>query len=112
MENCLFCRIISKEIPSSVVYEDDEILAFNDITPQAPVHILLIPKLHISSTEEITENNKEIAGKIIAAASLLAKQKGLEGYRLVFNSGESAGQSVFHLHCHLLSGRNFSWPPG
>jgi histidine triad (HIT) family protein len=112
MENCLFCRIISKEIPSSVVYEDEDILAFNDITPQAPVHILLIPKRHISSTEEITEDNKEIAGKIIAAASLLAKQKGLEGYRLVFNSGESAGQSVFHLHCHLLGGRNFSWPPG
>ena len=112
MENCLFCRIISKEIPSSVVYEDDEILAFNDITPQAPVHILLIPKLHISSTEEITEDNKQIAGRIIAAASAIAKQKGLEGYRLVFNSGESAGQSVFHLHCHLLGGRDFSWPPG
>ncbi len=112
MDNCLFCRIINKEIPASVVYEDEHILAFNDITPQAPVHILLIPKLHIRSTEEITEDNKEVTGRIIAAASALAKQKGLNGYRLVFNCNESAGQTVFHLHCHLLGGRDFSWPPG
>ncbi len=112
MENCLFCRIINREIPSSIVYEDDEILAFNDISPQAPVHILLIPKQHIRSTEEITEVNKQIAGRLISAASEIARQKGIEGYRLVFNCGESAGQSVFHLHCHLLGGRDFNWPPG
>jgi histidine triad (HIT) family protein len=112
MESCLFCRIVNKEIPAAVVYEDDELIAFNDISPRAPVHILIIPKVHIKSTDEINVDNKEIAGKLVAAASSLARQKGLEGYRLVFNCNESAGQTVFHLHLHLLGGRDFSWPPG
>ena len=112
MESCLFCRIVNKEIPATVVYEDDELIAFNDISPCAPVHILVIPKTHVRSTDEINNENKEIAGKLVAAASALAKQKGLDGYRLVFNCNKSAGQTVFHLHLHLLGGRDFSWPPG
>jgi histidine triad (HIT) family protein len=112
MDGCLFCKIISKQIPSSAVYEDSEIYAFNDITPQAPVHILFVPKIHIKSTEEIDASNSDIAGKLVAAASMVAKEMKLDGYRLVMNCNEIAGQSVFHLHCHLLAGRPMSWPPG
>jgi len=112
MDDCLFCRIAKKEIPSDAVYEDDEILAFKDISPQAPVHLLIIPKKHIKSTEEIDENNKEIAGELISAASKIARDMKLEGYRLVFNCNEIAGQTVFHLHCHLFAGREMKWPPG
>lgn len=95
-----------------MVYEADDIIAFNDISPAAPTHILIIPKEHIPSTEYITAENSAIAGKMIAAASQIAKELKLEGYRLVFNCNEIAGQSVFHLHCHLLSGRQMNWPPG
>jgi histidine triad (HIT) family protein len=112
MDDCLFCKIVRKQIPSSTVYEDSEIYAFNDITPQAPVHILFVPKIHIKSTEEIDTSNSEIAGKLVAAASKVAKEMKLDGYRLVMNCNEIAGQSVFHLHCHLLAGRPMSWPPG
>jgi histidine triad (HIT) family protein len=112
MGDCLFCKIANKQIPSSIVYEDDEVLAFNDISPQAPAHILIIPKEHIRSTDEINSGNKDIAGNIVAAASKIASDLKLDGYRLVFNSGEIAGQSVFHLHCHLLGGRPMKWPPG
>ena len=112
MESCLFCKIIKHEIPAEIIFENESVLAFNDITPQAPVHILIIPKEHISSPEEITESNSAIAGEVIAAASAIAKQQKLEGYRLVFNNREIAGQSVFHLHCHLLAGRKMNWPPG
>jgi len=112
MENCLFCKIAAKEIPSQIVYETSEVLAFKDIAPQAPVHIVIIPKEHIKSTEEIGDNNFEIAGKLILAASNIAREMNLDGYRLVFNCNEIAGQTVFHLHCHLLSGREMKWPPG
>ena len=112
MKNCLFCKIVNKQIPSEIVYEDDSTLAFNDISPQAPTHIVVIPKKHIKSTEEINENNNSIAGKLISAASKIAKDLNLEGYRLVFNCNEIAGQTVFHLHCHLLGGRTMNWPPG
>jgi histidine triad (HIT) family protein len=112
MDNCLFCKIINKEIPSEIVFENDELLAFKDISPQAPVHILIIPKLHISSPMEINNSNSAVAGKIIALAAEIAKEKGLDGYRLVFNCNEIAGQTVFHLHAHLLGGRSMSWPPG
>lgn len=112
MENCLFCKIVRREIPSSIVYETDEVLAFNDITPQAPAHVLIIPKQHIQSTEYIDDNNSEVAGRMIAAASKIAKDLKLEGYRLVFNCNEIAGQTVFHIHCHLLGGRAMNWPPG
>ncbi len=112
MENCLFCKIIKKEIPSEIVFENDELLAFRDISPQAPVHILIIPKIHIESPFEINSSNSTVAGKIIALAAEIAKEQKLEGYRLVFNCNEIAGQSVFHLHAHLLGGRIMNWPPG
>jgi histidine triad (HIT) family protein len=112
LEDCLFCKIIKGEMPAKVVYETGEILAFNDISPQAPVHILIIPKHHIKSTEEIGDDNSSVAGKLVLAASKIAKDLKLEGYRLVFNCNEIAGQTVFHLHCHLLGGRKMSWPPG
>jgi len=112
MEDCIFCKIASGKIPAKIVYEDDEITAFNDITPQAPVHILFIPKAHIASTEHLNDENYDIAGKLIYAASKTAKEMNLEGYRLVLNCNEIAGQSVFHIHCHLLAGREMLWPPG
>ncbi|NOS84611.1 MAG: histidine triad nucleotide-binding protein [Ignavibacteria bacterium] len=112
MENCLFCKIVSKDIPSEIVFENDELLAFKDISPAAPVHILIIPKVHINSPIEINSSNSAVAGRIIALAADIAKEKGLEGYRLVFNCNEIAGQTVFHLHAHLLGGRSMSWPPG
>jgi histidine triad (HIT) family protein len=112
MEDCLFCKIIKKEIPSGAVYEDDEVFAFNDINPQAPVHILIVPKEHIATTEDLNENNSAIAGKLVLTASKIAKDMNLKGYRLVINCNEIAGQSVFHIHCHLLGGRAMGWPPG
>lgn len=111
-ENCLFCKIIRKEIPSEIVFENDEVLAFKDISPQAPVHILLIPKVHISSPAEIDETNSQAAGSLASAAAEIAKKMDLDGYRLVMNCNEIAGQTVFHLHVHLLSGRQMQWPPG
>lgn len=112
MENCIFCKIANGEIKSDLVYEDDEIAAFIDITPQAPTHILFIPKEHIASTDNLNDSNYTITGKMIYAASKVAKKFGLEGYRLVINCNEIAGQSVFHLHCHMLGGRAMKWPPG
>jgi histidine triad (HIT) family protein len=112
MDNCLFCKIINKEIPSSVVFEDDDVLAFNDVNPQAPVHILVVPKNHIGTTEELNETNYPMIGKLVLAASRIAKDLNLEGYRLVLNCNEIAGQSIFHIHCHLLGGRPMGWPPG
>ncbi len=112
MENCLFCRIVNKEIPSEFIYENDDVVAFNDISPQAPVHIVIIPKSHISTPYEIDTSNSDIAGKLIQAAAEIAKKNKLSGYRLVMNCNEIAGQTVFHLHLHLLSGRQMQWPPG
>ncbi|MBN8586442.1 MAG: histidine triad nucleotide-binding protein [Ignavibacteria bacterium] len=112
MENCLFCKIIRKEIPASIIYENEDVIAFNDINPQAPVHILIIPKEHISSPYEINVNNSALSGKLIEAAAAIAKSNDLEGYRLVFNCNEIAGQTVFHIHAHLLGGRVLNWPPG
>lgn len=111
--DCIFCKIINGEIPSKKVYEDAEILAFHDLDPQAPVHILIIPKEHIASAAEIAEENQSIVGKIFTAAAKIAKEQGLsDGFRVVTNCGDSAGQSVKHLHFHLLGGREFCWPPG
>ncbi len=112
MEDCLFCKIAGKQINVPLIYETDEVAAFNDINPEAPTHILIVPKEHIKSTEYITEENSPAAGKIIAAAAQIAKNLNLEGYRLVFNCNEIAGQTIFHLHCHLLGGRKMNWPPG
>ena len=112
MENCLFCKIIRREIPSEILFENENVLAFRDINPQAPEHILIIPKQHISSPAEINDSNSSIAGALVSAAAEIAKDKLPEGYRLVFNCGEIAGQTVFHLHLHLLGGRTLNWPPG
>jgi histidine triad (HIT) family protein len=112
MDDCIFCKIAKGEIPAKLVYEDDEIIAFNDISPQAPVHILFIPRKHIPTTEHLDDINFNIAGKLIYAASKTAKQLKLDGYRLVMNCNEIAGQTVFHIHCHMLAGREMLWPPG
>lgn len=112
--DCLFCKIIAGEIPSSKVYEDDLVYAFNDISPAAPVHVLLIPKNHISSANELNEDNAEIVSHIFLVAGKIAKQLGIaeNGYRIVNNCGKDGGQTVGHLHFHLLGGRNLGWPPG
>ncbi|MBQ9946026.1 MAG: histidine triad nucleotide-binding protein [Clostridia bacterium] len=111
--DCIFCKIANGEIPSAKVYEDDKILAFKDLDPQAPVHILVIPKEHIKWAYDINEENSSIISHIFTKIPLIAKEQGLEnGFRIVNNCGESAGQSVHHIHFHLLGGRDFTWPPG
>jgi histidine triad (HIT) family protein len=111
----IFSKIIAREIPSDIVYENDSVLAFRDISPQAPVHILVIPKIEIQSVNEIDGNlHAELLGKMFQAAKEIAQKEGLskDGYRLVINNGTNAGQAVPHLHIHLLGGRKFNWPPG
>lgn len=111
--DCLFCKIINGEIPSSKVYEDDTVFAFRDIEPQAPTHILIIPKQHIKSAAEIDENNSAVISHIFEVAAKIAKQEGLDdGFRIVNNCGDVAGQTVKHLHFHLMGGREFTWPAG
>ncbi len=111
--DCIFCKIAAGIIPSTKVYEDDKVLAFNDLSPQAPVHVLIIPKEHITSAADISADNSSVVARIFEVAAMLAKQSGLaDGFRIVTNSGEGAGQSVKHLHFHLLGGRDFTWPPG
>ncbi len=113
MSDCIFCKIAAGEIPSRKVYEDETVLAFYDLDPQAPEHILLIPKTHIASAAEITPQNSGLVAHIFEVAAEIAAQKGFaDGFRVVTNCGESAGQSVKHLHFHLLAGRDFTWPPG
>ena len=112
MAECLFCRILKKEIPSKPVYEDETVYAFHDINPKAPTHVLVIPKKHIDGVAELAGEDEELAGRLIVQAKRIADSLELESYRLVFNSGPEAGQSVFHLHLHLLGGRRMSWPPG
>lgn len=114
MNDCLFCKIINGEIPSTKVFEDEKVYAFNDIEPQAPVHIIIVPKEHISSANELTEENSAVVGHIFAVAAQLAKELGFaeDGWRIVNNCGEAGGQTVGHLHFHLLAGRNLGWPPG
>jgi histidine triad (HIT) family protein len=112
MNDCLFCKIIAGEIPSSKLYEDDLCYAFNDIAPQAPTHFLVIPKTHIASISEIDDSNSAVAGHVLSVIAQLAKELGMESYRVVSNIGEQAGQSVRHLHFHVLSGRDMTWPPG
>lgn len=113
-EDCIFCKIIEREIKSDILYEDDDTVAFADISPQAPVHILIVPKNHIEKISDLNEANRDIVSKLILVANGLAKSRGIkdEGYRLVLNCGANAGQDVFHIHLHLLGGRRFSWPPG
>ncbi len=112
MENCLFCNIAGGKIPSEKVYEDEVCYAFQDIAPQAPVHFLVIPKAHIPSVSAVTAENSGTVAHIFTVIAKLAKEQGLESYRVVSNVGEQAGQTVFHLHFHVLSGRDMAWPPG
>jgi len=114
MTDCIFCKIINGEIPSQKVYEDDDLLAFEDIHPAAPEHVVLIPKKHIESMNEAAEEDIPVLGKLLIAAKNIAADRNLsdDGYRIVLNCKEGAGQSVFHIHLHLLGGRIFTWPPG
>jgi histidine triad (HIT) family protein len=112
MSHCVFCKIVHKEIPSTIVYEDDQVLAFNDIHPAAPVHILIIPKEHLESVEEVPAGSP-LVSLLTERAVTIAKQLNLrEGFRLVINNGDNGGQTVYHLHLHLLGGRFMTWPPG
>lgn len=108
----IFQKIIDKEIPADIVYEDEQALAFRDTQPQAPTHILVIPRKPIVKVSEMGEEDKDLLGHLLWVAAQVARQEGLEDYRLVINNGEGAGQSVFHLHVHLLGGRELGWPPG
>ncbi|MCU7851930.1 MAG: histidine triad nucleotide-binding protein [Candidatus Thiodiazotropha sp. (ex Monitilora ramsayi)] len=114
MSDCLFCKFVSGEIKPDTVYEDDEVLAFRDINPQAPTHILVIPKHHIATLNDLQQNDDALIGKLYLAAQKIAKQEGIDeaGYRTVINCNEQAGQAVFHIHLHLLGGRSMAWPPG
>ncbi len=112
MENCLFCKIADGEIPSNKLYEDDSLLAFYDIDPQAPVHFLVIPKQHVGSCAEVDENNSELVAKAFELIAKLTTELGIESFRVVSNCGADAGQSVPHLHFHVMAGRQFGWPAG
>lgn len=111
MADCLFCRIVEGKIPSKNVYEDDEVLAFEDIAPQAPTHFLVVPKAHHADLDAASAD-PALVGRVVARASAIARERGLTDYRLVANKGAEAGQSVFHLHFHVLGGRRMHWPPG
>jgi histidine triad (HIT) family protein len=111
---CLFCRIVNREIPAAIVYEDDRVLAFNDINPQAPTHVLVVPKRHIPSLNELQPDDDGIVGEMVRRAAAIARERGIDesGYRTVFNTNSDAGQTVFHIHLHLVGGRSLGWPPG
>ncbi|MCP3664204.1 MAG: histidine triad nucleotide-binding protein [Gammaproteobacteria bacterium] len=114
MSDCLFCKMVAGEIEPDVVYQDDDLLAFRDINPQAPVHILIIPKQHISTLNDFNDENIQLIGKMTLLAKQLATQEGIadEGYRIAINCNDKGGQDIFHLHMHLLGGRQMRWPPG
>jgi len=114
MSDCLFCKIINREIPASIVYEDDHVLAFNDINPQAPLHALVIPKRHIDSLNALSPDDDALVGEMVRRAAAIARDKGYgdRGFRAVLNTNAEAGQTVFHVHLHLLAGRGLHWPPG
>jgi histidine triad (HIT) family protein len=112
--DCLFCRIVAGEIPAKIVFQDDAVVAFKDITPQAPMHVLVIPKRHVSSLNELTEADDELVGRLVRVGAAIAHEYGHDagGYRTVFNCNADAGQTVFHVHLHVLGGRKMTWPPG
>ena len=114
MNECLFCRIVRKEIPAFVIYEDEDVLAFNDINPQAPFHALVIPKRHIATLNDLSPQDDALVGQLIRRAASIAREKGHadRGFRTVFNTNAGAGQTVFHIHVHVLAGRDLTWPPG
>ena len=111
---CVFCKIIKKEIPSNIVFEDSQVVAFEDISPKAPVHIVVVPKRHIERLSDLTDDTAPLMGRLLTAAKDIAKDKKIQesGYRVVINCNRDAGQEVLHLHLHLLGGRKFTWPPG
>ncbi|HEY74857.1 MAG TPA: histidine triad nucleotide-binding protein [Thermoflexia bacterium] len=113
MSDCIFCRIVRGEAPAQIIYQDEEVTAFRDLNPQAPVHVLIVPNRHIAGVAQVEPDDEPTLGRLFTVARRLAEEMGItEGYRLVVNSGPLAGQSVFHLHLHLLGGRPFRWPPG
>ncbi len=112
--DCLFCKIIAAEIPADIVYESSDVIAFGDINPQAPTHVVIVPRRHIATINDLENSDAEIVGQLFLAARDIARQEGLaeDGYRVAMNCNAAAGQTVFHIHLHLLGGRKFSWPPG
>ena len=114
MNDCLFCKIINGQIPSTILYEDENLVAFNDVNPQAPLHVLIVPRKHVATLNELSQENDAVIGAMQRLAASLAKDSGVheEGYRTVFNTNKNAGQTVFHIHLHLLAGRQLNWPPG
>ena len=114
MSECLFCKIVARAIPAAIVFEDEQVLAFEDIHPQAPVHVLVIPKRHVPSLAHEDGKNQALLGHLLMASASIARTKGIaeRGYRLVANTGSEGGQTVHHLHLHLLGGRHMTWPPG
>ncbi len=112
MTDCLFCKIASGEIPGDMVYEDDTVVAFNDINPQAPTHFLVVPRAHIPMIAEMEAGQSELIGRLFHVAAKVCRQKNISDYRMVINNGEAVGQTVFHVHLHVLAGRPFGWPPG
>ena len=114
MIECLFCKILKGEIPAAIVYEDDRMIAFKDINAQAPLHVLVVPKRHIASLNDLTPEDDALVGEMIRCAAAIAKQHGYadRGFRTVFNTNAEAGQTVFHIHLHLIGGRSMTWPPG
>jgi len=111
-DNCLFCKIIRGEIPAVTLYEDAEVLAFRDIAPQAPCHFLVIPKKHLSGPAAVTAEDEQMVGHLLRVGTEVAAKEGVSQFRVVFNNGAQAGQTVFHLHMHILGGRSMTWPPG
>jgi histidine triad (HIT) family protein len=114
MADCLFCKIVRREIPATLVYEDERVAAFNDINPQAPTHVLVVPKRHIETLNDLGTEDDRLVGELVRRAAAIASERGLSagGYRTVFNTNRDAGQTVFHIHLHLLGGRAMAWPPG
>ena len=114
MSDCLFCRMVAGEIPVKKLFEDDDLIAIEDINPQAPLHVLLIPKTHIATLNDLAPEHDTLIGRLFRRASALAKERGYaeRGFRTIFNTNREAGQSVFHIHLHLLAGRSLGWPPG